>query len=150
MNNQLIRLLMALWKKPYGKPVVVVILLFIIFLIFDYAYLSGESVHYDSHPFSRPVEFKVDTPNLKYRIGVFIGNKKSKYKFSYQVFNPDGDMVIDGEDAYSRNKRSFLLTPLQAGIYRLQVQSAYGSGGPPSIMVSVDKNNRSILSHKLR
>ena len=150
MKHQQIQLLIDLWKKPYGKPVVVIIVFFIVFLIVDYTYLSGENVHSNSHPFDSPVAFNVDTPDLKYRFAVSIGNEKSKYKFRYQVFNPDGDMVIDGEDAYSRNKRSFIFTPGQTGEYRLQVQSAYGSGGPPSIMVSVYKNNRSILSHKFR
>ncbi len=149
MKHQHIQLLIALWKKPYGKPIVVIVLLFIVFLIFDYAYLSGDNVHYDSHPFDSPVEFNVDAPNIKYRVAIFIGNKKSKYNFRYQIINPDGDIIIEEEDGYSRNKRSFILTPEQTGVYRLQVQSVYGSG-PPSIMVSVYKNNRSILSHMFR
>ena len=149
MKHQHIEMLMALWKKPYGKPIVVIVLLLILFLIFDYAYLSGDNVHYASHPFNSPVEFNVDTPNLKYRVAIFIGNKKSEYNFRCQVFNPAGDQIIEEEDPYSRNKRSFIFTPEQTGIYRLQVQTVYGSG-PPSIMVSVYRNNRSILSHMFR
>ena len=118
-------------------------------MIFDYTYLSGDNVHYASHPFDSPIEFNVDTPNLKYRVAISIGNKKSKYNFRYQLFNPDGDQIIEEEDAFSRNKRSFVFTPEQTGLYRLQVQTVYGSG-PPSIMVSVYKNNRSIFSHMLR
>ncbi len=149
MKHQHLQMLIALWKKPYGKPIVVVVLLLIVFLIFDYVYLSGDNVHYDSHPFSSPVEFEVDTPNLNYRVAIFIGNKKSKYNFRYQLFDSEGDIIKEEEDAYSRNKRSFIFTPEQTGVYRLQVQSVYGSG-PPSIMVSVYKNNRSILSHMFR
>ncbi len=149
MKHEHIQMLMALWKKPYGKPIVVVVLLFVVFLIFDYAYLSGENVHYGSHPFNSPVDFEVDTPNLNYRVAMFIGNKKSKYSLRYQLLNPDGDIIREEEDAFSRNKRSFVFTPEQTGIYQLQVQTAYGSG-PPSILVSVDKNNRSILSHRFR
>jgi len=149
MKQQHIEMLMALWKKPYGKPIVVIVLLLIVFLIFDYAYLAGDNVHYASHPFNSPIEFDVDTPDQKYRVAIFIGNKKSEYNFQYQLFNPDGDQITEGEDPYTRNKRSFVFTPEQAGLYRLQVQTVYGSG-PPSIMVSVYKNNRSILSHMFR
>ena len=149
MKHQHIEMLISLWKKPYGKPIVVFVLLLIFFLIFDYVYLMGANVHYASHPFNSPIQFNVDTPDQNYRVAIFIGNKKSKYTLQCQLFDPDGDLLMEEEDLYSRNKRSFLFTPEQTGTYRLQVQTVYGSS-PPSIMVSVYKNNRSILSHRFR
>lgn len=150
MKHEHIRLLADLWKKPYGKPVVGCVVLLFVLVLLDYLYLMGETIHYNSHPFNSPISFSVDSTEVNYRVSIHIGNKESKYKFRYQLYNPDNQLVVEGEDAFRRNKRSFVFTPGQTGPYRLQVQSVYGAGGPPTIMVGVYKNNRSVLSHKFR
>lgn len=149
MKGQQIQLVVDLWKKPYGKPIVVLIGFFLVFLAFDYIVLSGSNIFYDSHPFGSPIEFYADTAGVKYRIAIFIGNKKSEYRFRYQLFDPDGNKIVDEEDSFGRNKRSFVFTPDEVGTYTLKIQSVYGSG-PPRVMVSVHQNNRSIISHRFR
>jgi len=95
------------------------------------------------------VEINIDSTGVQYRVSISIGNKKSKYSFKYSLINPDEKIIINGEDIYRRNRRSFVFIPEETGIYQLKIQSVYG-GGPPSVMVSVDKNDRSIIAHRFR